>query len=150
MIKTVLNRFSSWILAALFTVLLGVSLQTQMVIAGLNDLGANIGLLQSLSMTAYDIRYLGQIYGLFTFIALLIAFLAGGLLYHFIKFGRRFIYAVAGGTAMLVLLFSMKKVFFNIHMIAGASEALGISLQVFAGLVGGLLFARLSEKKSPA
>ena len=43
----------------------------------------------------------------------------------------------------------MKNVFFGVDPIAGASDALGITLQVLAGAVGGLLFARLSEEKSP-
>lgn len=134
-----------WLLAALFTVMLGVSLQTQMVIGGLNDLGANIGLSQTLSMTAYDLTYLSQLYGAFIFIALLIAFIAGGLVFRFAKFGRPIIYTVAGGTAMLVMLYAMKNAFFGVHLIAGASDTVGISLQVFAGAVGGLLFERLSR-----
>ncbi len=149
MVRKVLNRFKAWILAGLFTVLLAVSLQTQMVISGLNDLGANIGLGDTLSMTAYDLTYLSRPYGLFILIAFLIAFLAGGLLFRFVKFGRPIIYAVAGGTAMFVMLFAMKNVFFGVNPIAGASDVLGITLQVLAGATGGLLFARLSEDKSP-
>ncbi len=154
MFKRVLHRLIAWFLSALFTVLLGVSLQTQMVISGLNDIGANISLGQSLSMTAYDLTYLSQLYGLFIFIALLVAFLAGGLVFYFAKFGRPVIYAVSGGVAILVMLFAMKQAFFDVHLIAGASDSVGITLQVFAGVVGGLIFERLSrgysiKEKSP-
>lgn len=149
MVRKVLNRLKAWVLAGLFTIILAVCLQTQMVISGLNDLGANIGLSHTLSMTAYDLTFLSQLYGVFILIAFLIAFLAGGLLFRFIKFGRRLIYTFAGGTAMLVMLFAMKNTFFGVHLIAGASDGVGIALQVFAGAVGGLLFARLSEEKSP-
>ena len=158
MLKTLALRFIRWVkfylpcwlLAGVFTILLGVSLQTQMVISGLNDLGTNIGLSQSLSMTGYDLFYLSQMYGIFILIALFVAFLAGGMLHHLIKFGRPVIYAVAGGTAILVMLFAMKQAFFGVHLISGASDVVGITLQIFAGIVGGLLFARLSQKKSPA
>ncbi len=139
-----------WLIAGVFTILLGVSLQTQMVIAGLNELGANIGLSQSLSMTGYDLLYLSQMYGIFILIALFIAFFAGGLLHRFVKFGRPVIYAIAGGVAIFVMLFAMKQAFFGVHLISGASDGLGIGLQIIAGVIGGLLFARLSQKKSPA
>lgn len=139
-----------WLLAGLVTTILAVALQTQIVIAGLNDLGANISLTQSLSMTAYDIFYLGKPYGLFVLIALFAAFLMSGIVYRIAKFKRPVIYAVAGGMAIFVMLFAMKQAFFGVHLIAGASDGLGIGLQIISGVIGGLLFARLSQKKSPA
>jgi len=150
MLKKVVSRAIAFLIAGVFTILLGVSLQTQMVIARLNDLGANVGLSQSLSMTGYDLFSLSQMYGIFILISLFIAFFVGGLLHHFVNFGRPVIYAVAGGTAIFVMLFAMKQAFFGVHLIAGASDSLGIGLQIIAGMIGGLLFARLSEEKSPA
>lgn len=148
MLERFLNRFKALIFAALITVVLGVILQTQMVIASLNDLGANIGLGQSLSMTAYDIFYLGKPYGVLILIALLIAFLVGGLVYRFAKFSRPVIYTIAGGTAIFVMLFAMKNVFFGVHLIAGASDTFGILLQIIAGMAGGFVFAHLSRKSA--
>jgi hypothetical protein len=126
-------------------VILGVTFQSQNIIARLGDLGADIGFGERLSMTAYDITHLGSLYGIFIAIALAIAFLASGLLYHFTKFGRPVIYAVAGAVAILIMLFTMKQAFFDVHIIAGARDSLGIILQMLAGAVGGVIFTRLTS-----
>jgi len=145
-LEKLLNRLKALVFAVIVTVLLAVILQTQMVISGLNSLGANIGLGESFSMTVYDLAYLSQLYGVFIFIALCVAFLLGGVVYRFTQFGRPIIYIVAGGTAIFILLFTMKNAFFGVHLIAGASDAFGIILQIIAGMIGGFVFARLSRK----
>ena len=98
-------------------------------------------------MTGYDIFYLGKPYFVFVGIALAIAFLVGGLVFRIANFGRPIIYVVAGATALLVMLFAMKEVFFGAHAIAGARDALGISLQMLAGALGGFVFALVSRPK---
>lgn len=150
-----LNRLKALIIAVIFTAILGVILQTQMVVSRLNDLGADISLAKNISMIAYDLTYLTQLYGLFILIALLIAFMVGETIYRMTKFGRPIIYIVAGGTAIFVMLFAMKNVFFGVHAIAGASDPFGIMLQIIAGMIGGFIFERvsrdhISQEKSPA
>ena len=140
-----LKRIGAWLAAVLMVVILGVTFQSQNIIARLGDLGADIGFGERLSMTAYDITHLGSLYGIFIAIALAIAFLASGLLYHFTKFGRPVIYAVAGAVAILIMLFAMKQAFFDVHIIAGARDSLGIILQMLAGAVGGVIFTRLTS-----
>lgn len=144
--RRVLKIMAAWVLAVLATVLVGVVFQTQNVIARLNDIGANVSLTDRLSMTSYDIIHLGSLYGAFIAIAFLIAFLAGGIVFHLAKFGRPFVYVVAGAVAMLIMLLAMKQVFFDTHLIAGARDALGISLQMLAGAIGGFVFARVSRQ----
>lgn len=144
--RRVLKIMAAWVLAVLATVLVGVVFQTQNVIARLNDIGASVSLTDRLSMTSYDIIHLGSLYGAFIAIAFLIAFLAGGIVFHLAKFGRPFVYVVAGALAMLIMLFAMKQVFFDTHLIAGARDALGISLQMLAGAIGGFVFARVSRQ----
>lgn len=144
--RWVLKIMAAWVLAVLATVLVGVVFQTQNVIARLNDIGANVSLTDRLSMTSYDIIHLGSLYGAFIAIAFLIAFLAGGIVFHLAKFGRPFVYVVAGAVAMLIMLLAMKQVFFDTHLIAGARDALGISLQMLAGAIGGFVFARASRQ----
>jgi hypothetical protein len=141
----ILKRIGAWLAAVAVVVILGVIFQTQNVITRLGDLGADIGIGQRLSMTLYDIMHFGSLYTPFIAIALVIAFLAGGLLYHFTEFGRRIIYPVAGGFAILIMLFAMKQAFFDVHIINGAKDALGISLQVLAGVIGGWVFSRLTR-----
>jgi len=145
--RVVLRFMFFWLSAALVTTALGVLLQTQNVIARLNDIGADVGIGQRLSMTAYDLVYLGSLYIIFVSLGTLVAYLLGLLVYRFAGFGRPVVFAVAGAVAMLVMLLSMKQAFFGIHMIAGARDALGIGLQMVAGAVGGMVFAWLTAQK---
>ena len=141
----VLKRIGSWLAAVIIAVILGVTLQTQNIIARLGNLGADIGLSERLSMTVYDIIHLGSLYGIFIAIALGVAFLASGFLFRFTKFGRSIIYPVAGGLAILVMLLLMKRAFFDVHIIAGARDSFGIALQILAGATGGWIFAHLTR-----
>lgn len=140
----ILKHIVAWLAAVIAVVLLGVIFQTQNIISRLGNLDANVSFGERLSMTTYDIIHLGSLYGIFIAIALAIAFLASGLAYRFAKFGRPIIYAVAGGVAVLVMLFLMKRAFFDVHIIAGARDGLGISLQMLAGAIGGFVFAKLT------
>ena len=141
----ILKRVPAWLAAVLAVAVFGVIFQTQNIIARLGNLGADVGFGERLSMTVYDISHLGSLYGIFIAIALAIAFSIGGLLYHFTKFGRAVIYPVAGGVAILILLFAMKQAFFDVHIIAGARDALGIALQILSGIIGGWVFSRLTR-----
>lgn len=141
----ILKRICAWIIAVIITVTLAVIIQTQNILSRLANLGADIGLGDRLSMTAYDISHLGTLYGIFIALALAIAFLASGLVYRFTKISRPLIYSVAGGTAIIFMLFAMKRAFFDIHIIAGARDGIGISLQMLSGVIGGWLFTQLTR-----
>jgi hypothetical protein len=144
----IFKRIGGWLAAVLTTVVLGVFFQTQNVLARLGDIGAEVGLIERVSMTLYDLRYLGSLYIIFVSMALAIAFLVGGLLFRVTKFGRAIIYSVAGAVGLLTMLFGMKQAFFDIHMIAGARDAFGISLQMLAGAVGGFVFSKVSRSQN--
>ena len=138
----------AWILGVMATVVLGVGFQTQNVISKLNAVGAEVSLGDRLSMTAYDIFHLGSLYGIFISVALAIAFLIGERVIHFAKANRTLVYAAAGAVAIWVLLFTMKTQFFDTHIIAGARDAIGISLQMLAGAVGGFVFSKVSLQRA--
>ena len=140
----------SWLAAVITTTVLGVIFQTQNIITRLEGVGADISVGERLSMTAYDVMRLGSLYGIFIALALIIAFLAGGLVFRFAKFGRPVIYVVAGAIAMLVMLFSMREVFFGVPLIAGARSGIEIAMQMLAGGVGGYVFARVRQTKEEA
>lgn len=146
----VLKSIGGWVFAVLTTAIVGVALQTQNVISRLGEIGADVSLGERLSMTGYDIAHLGSLYGIFIAAAFLVAFLAGGLVFHFAKFGRSVVYMVAGAVAILVMLFAMKANFFDIHIIAGARDKFGIMLQMLAGAIGGYVFSRISQPKGRA
>jgi len=143
----IFKRIGGWLAAVLTTVILGVGLQTQNVLARLEDIGADITLLERLSMTLYDLRYLGSLYIIFVGLALAIAFLFGGGVFRFTKFGRSIIYSIAGAVGLLAMLFGMKQAFFDIHMIAGARDGFGIGLQMLAGAIGGFVFSKINQPK---
>lgn len=137
----------AWACSVALTTVLAVFFQTQNVIARLGGIGAEIGMADRLSMSAYDISHLGSLYGIFIGVAFIAAWFAAGGVFHFAKFGRPLIYAVAGAVAMIVMLFLMKRQFFDIHIIAGARNAVGLTLQMVAGAAGGLVFERLTRPK---
>lgn len=146
----IIKRIGGWLAAVLTTVILGVCLQTQNVLARLENIGADVGFADRVSMTFYDIFRLGSLYIIFVSMALAVAFLLGGLVYHFAKFGRPIVYVVAGATAILVMLFAMKMRFFDVHLIAGARDGFGIGLQMLAGAIGGFAFAWITKPKEKA
>ena len=144
--RTFLKFLFGWFLGAVTTTAVGVLFQTQNVIARLGSIGADIGLGERLSMTLYDLIHLGSLYIAFVAIGTFVAYLAGLLVYRLAGFGRPIVFAVAGAVAMLVMLLLMKEAFFGVHLIAGARDMLGIGLQMLAGALGGLLFARVTRK----
>lgn len=84
-------------------------------------------------------------YGALTTIALLIAFLAAGLLARFTGL-RPIVFAVAGAVAIFVLFFLLKWQLGTVGVF-GARGMLGVSLQMAAGLIAGLVFAQLTTPR---
>lgn len=142
-----LKFLMGWILGAVTTTAIGVTLQTQNVIARLGNIGADIGMGQRVSMTLYDLIYLGSLYIIFVGLGTLAAYLLGLVVYRIAGFGRPVVFAVAGAVAILIMLMLMKQAFFGIHLIAGARDGFGIGLQMVAGALGGLMFAWLTAPK---
>lgn len=145
---TIFGFLRGWLLGSFVTTLIGVSLQTQNVIARLNDIGADIGIGQRVSMTVYDIIHLGSVYLIFVSVGTLIAYSLGLWVYRLAGFGRSIVFAVAGGTTLLVMLLLIKEVYFGVHILAGARDGLGILMQMTAGAFGGLVFAWLTAPKT--
>ena len=144
------RRILGLVLAIATTVILGVIFQTQNVLARLGGIGADITIAERFSMTLYDVLHLGSLYAVFVAPALLIAILICDIITPRIQFARPPIYGLGGAAAIYVMLFAMKIKFFDIHMLAGARDALGIGLQMFAGALGGLLFVKINQPKIKA
>lgn len=149
-VKAIFKRLFAWALAVLTTTTLAVTFQSQNIISRLNSLGGDIGLRDRLSHTFYDLIHLGSLYGVFIAIALAIAFLSGGLIFKIVKYGKPLIYICAGSIAIIVMLLTMKQVFFDVHIIGGARNIGGLLLQMLAGGLGGLVFSKVSQTKKPA
>jgi aldose sugar dehydrogenase len=84
-------------------------------------------------------------YGALTTIALLIAFLAAGLLARFTGL-RPIVFAVAGAVAIFVLFTALKASVGTVGVF-GARGMLGLGLQMTAGLIAGLIFAQLTAPR---
>jgi hypothetical protein len=84
-------------------------------------------------------------YGALTSIALLIAFLVAGLVARFTGL-RTIVFAVAGAVAIFFLFFMLKSQLGTVGVF-GARGTLGLSLQMTAGLVAGLVFALLTQPR---
>ena len=145
LLKTILRWILAWLAAAVLTTVLGTVFQTQRLLSQLNNVDGAVTLGERVSTSVYDLVRFGTLYGLFVLVATLAAFLAGSLVYHYARFGRPVVFAVAGGVAMAVMLIAMKQVFFGVQIVGGARDPLGFTLQVAAGVLGGLAFAGLSS-----
>ena len=60
----IFKRIGGWLAAVFTTVILGIGFQTQNVLARLEGIGADVALADRLSMTFYDIQYLGSLYAI--------------------------------------------------------------------------------------
>lgn len=85
-------------------------------------------------------------YGALTSIALLIGFLAAGLVARFTGL-RPIVFAVAGAVAIFVLFFALKSALGTVGVF-GARGTLGLSLQIAAGLIAGWVFAQLTAPRA--
>ncbi len=144
--KTALRYLFAWAVSVIVCAGLGSIISTQRVIGGLSGAGASIGLSDRISMTVFDLQHFGTLYGMFIFIAFLIAFAAGLIVFRLAKFGRPIVFVTAGAAAIFVMLWSMQQVFFGTPIVAGARDLTGVLWQVFAGGLGGLAFHKLTLK----
>lgn len=84
-------------------------------------------------------------YGALTSIALVLAFLAAGLVSRFTGL-RPVVFAVAGAVAIFVLFTALKALVGTVGVF-GARGMLGLGLQMTAGLIAGFVFAQLTAPR---
>jgi len=136
-------RVVRWILgliaAALATYVVGTALNSQAVIA-MHDSAVSIG--DRLNMTLFDISNMVAYLAIIA-IALLVGFLIATILKRFLPNLARVAYPIAGAAAIAVTLGAMYMVFQTIP-ISGARSTMGFLSQMFAGALGGWVFARIA------
>jgi len=98
-----------------------------------------------LGWIAHDLVGLQPLYGILTAIALLVAFIAAGLVSRFTGM-REIVFAVAGAAAIYVLFWALKDNLGTVG-IFGARGTWGLVAQMFAGLLAGLSFAVLTRAR---
>ena len=138
-------RFVRWILgliaAALATYVVGTALNSQAVIA-MHDISVSLG--DRLNMTLFDLSNMVAYLAIIA-VALLIGFLIATLLKRFLPNLARVAYPIAGAAAIAVTLGAMYMVFQTIP-ISGERSTIGFLSQMFAGAIGGWVFARIAAK----
>lgn len=98
-----------------------------------------------LAWMAHDLAGMFRVYAATTSIALLVAFLTAGALARFTGF-RLAVFGIAGAAAMWVL-FTALQMFLGSVGVFGARGPLGLTAQMAAGCVAGLLFAWLTAAR---
>jgi len=144
----VLRVTGSIIIATLATAILASFFSTQRILSKLNNIGGEATLGERFSMTLYDLHHFGTLYGMFIFVALLIAFTVNNLIYNKIKYPRRTSFIVAGVTAIAVMLWLLQKVYFGVPIIGGARDLTGLILQLISGGIGGLIYAHFTKPRT--
>lgn len=140
----ILKIVLAFILAVVAVTVLGAVAHTQFVLAGLTDLDIAIPLSERVSMTLHDIGGMGPLYGMIIGLGFLVAMPAAALVFRLAGTQRMLVYAVAGAAAVAVALTVMGMVY-DITPIAGARSIAGFVVQMIAGGLGGLIFARVSR-----
>jgi hypothetical protein len=105
---------------------------------------ASIPFADRISWAAHDLGGMIQPYAAVTAIALLIAFLAAGVLARFT--GRRVIVFGLAGAVALFTLFTVMRMALGTVGIFGARGAIGLAAQMAVGVIAGVVFARLTER----
>jgi hypothetical protein len=148
-----LRRIIAFALAAVLMAVLGSLAHTWFVQQAWLDAAAISGatsaeltVSERLSWILDDVVGLQPIYGALTSVALLLAFLASGLVARFTGL-RTIVFAVAGGVAIFVMFTLMKSQLGTVGVF-GARGPMGLGVQAFAGVLSGLLFAWLTQPRA--
>ena len=139
--RSLSTLFTGFGLSAVATYIVASIFHTQTILHGLTSLGVSVSFMDRLRMTAGDLSGL-MAYSFVIAIGLLIAFSIMGLLGRILPLSPWIRFPIGGMLAMLTMLLVMKAVF-SITPIASARELSGLVLQCSAGLIGGLVFARV-------
>lgn len=134
--------FISW----LFAFTLASLWHSQYVVNQLVEVGVVVAFSDRLSMTIDDWIGLLPTYGSIIAISFVLAFLVAGWISKKAVQQRTALFAIAGVVAFFTVLTAIESLM-NIHVIAGA-RGWGLYAQLVSGGIGGLLFARLSNRET--
>ncbi|MDT8437376.1 MAG: hypothetical protein RQ729_00030 [Wenzhouxiangellaceae bacterium] len=140
----VLRIVSGWFGAVIVAVLVGSIIQTQFNLAAIAALGASIGLADRLATTAHDLVHFSPVYAFPVAVALAIAWPIAALASRRLPGGRRTWFALAGFSAVLVMIAVMNRAL-PITAIAATRELAGTLLLAAGGALAGWLYARLPQ-----
>jgi len=140
-VKTVLY----FVVAILVTFLLASITGTQLVLADILRFGLAVPLSDRFSATLHDIVGLAPALSVLITAAFLIAFVIAALCRRFLGGNRTYWYLAAGFTSLPATLMLIKSIMGG-TLFAAARTGLGMFLFALCGLLGGWVFARLTQK----
>ena len=126
--------------AALFTVMLMTPVSSLTKLIWLVSVDMPVGLISSLEMILFDFQRMGIGLYILIIVGFTVAFTTAGLISRFSSLGRKYLYAIAGGTAIFMTLFLMVELVFQSELIAGNTTVIGKILHFIAGFFGGYFF----------
>ncbi len=129
--------------AALLTVLLMTPVSSLTKLIWLTSVDMPVGIITSIEVILFDFQRMGIGLYLLVIIGFAIAFSASGLISKFSSLGGKYLYAIAGGTAIFMTLFLMVELVFQSELIAGNKTIIGKILHFGAGFFGGYFFYSL-------
>jgi hypothetical protein len=137
----VIRTILAYLLSVIVTYILASSFYTQQVIAKMSAVGAEYSAQQQIDTYMANFAGLWQL-GAMIAVAFLTAFAAAFAVKRVVKPLAPVAYPIAGAAAILVMLSAIEQVLGGgAGVIGGARDAVGLSLQAFAGLLGGAVFA---------
>lgn len=143
-----LRFLAAFVAAAATTYVLASLFYTQQVLAKQNAIAQLYTPAQQVQTYLDNLVGLAPAYGGVLTIALLIGFLVAAIVKRVLTALAPAAYPVAGGAAVFVAIWLIENVVASggVGAIGGARDALGLALQVLAGVVGGFVFALARPK----
>ncbi len=135
----------AFLMATLATFVSGSVFYTQQVVSEQISIGADYTLGQQAAALMMNLKGLAPAYGGVMMLALLIGFLIAARLKRVLTPLAPVAYPIAGATAVVAAIWLIDNTAGRggVGAIGGARDAVGMGLQSFAGLVGGVVFAAL-------
>lgn len=136
----------AWLAACLVTYTIGSVFMTQVVLADVTAFGVDVDPGARVRMTLEDLAGLAGSYLPLVAVALLVAFVVATALARRWPAAWRGLCLAAGASSIGALLGIMTAVF-GMNPLAGATGAVGLTLQMLAGLFGGGAFAAIGRRQ---
>jgi hypothetical protein len=141
----------AFILAWLVAYTASVAFYTRQILAGYAELGLSIPFADAFS--TFRDNFAGQLqspdgpsWGIIVAVALAVAFLVAAGVKRIIRPLASVAYPVAGAAAIGGILALIESQFPGVGAIGGARTALGVALQMSAGLIGGVVFSIVANR----
>ncbi|MCK8516018.1 hypothetical protein M0534_06725 [Methylonatrum kenyense] len=135
-----LRRLVALLLGAVVAAASGSLIQTQFNVAALARLQVDVGIRERLAMTAGDLLHFAPIFALLLVVAFLPAFCLAGWLARRRSARPGWLYALAGGTAVLAAFLIMNQLL-PMTAVQMTAEPVGLLALSISGVLGGWAFA---------